>query len=77
MADKIEEELGGQGQTDTKYSFSTQSSGSVKQYNEFAWFLVAKWYMHVGKTRFTGCSLEGKIEGKLNGHGETDAKYRF
>ena len=39
--------------------------------------LVAKWYMHVGKTRFTGCGLEEKIEGKLRGHGETDTKYRF
>jgi len=39
--------------------------------------LVAKGYSYVGIKRFTGCSLESKTEGKLNGHGETDAKYRF
>lgn len=39
--------------------------------------LVAKLYNDVAKTRFTCCSLEEKIEGKLNGHGETNTKYRF
>ena len=29
------------------------------------------------KTMFTWCSLEERIEGKLRGHGRTDAKYRF
>ena len=39
--------------------------------------LVAKLYNDVAKTRFTCCSLEEKMEGKLNGHGETNTKYRF
>ena len=38
---------------------------------------VSNWPNYVAKTRFTGCILEWKIEGKLSGHGEIDTEYRF